>query len=269
MSNTSIPPAGAGGNDPEAIARGRLSEKHLEDLRSSGLSWETIVRGGYRTVGDPKAVGELLKRRDGGKLGACLLFPYFDIDGNPVDGYVRAKPDCPPASRKENGKPAKYLSPTKAPIRPYFPPGVGDLLRDPAQTVAITEGEKKAAVIGQLGVGVVGLAGVECWSKARPRGEDGRAVGRRQLLDDLAGLTWRGRTAYVAFDSDIGQKRDVQRAETSLARALSAAGAVVRLVRIPPADDGSKLGIDDYLVRQPDPATALQALFSQALDYSA
>ncbi|HKB02241.1 MAG TPA: DUF3854 domain-containing protein, partial [Gemmataceae bacterium] len=266
MSNTSIHANGAGATDPEQFARERLSERHLSDLRASGLSWATIVRAGFRTAEDPKAVGDLLRRRDARKLGGCLLLPYFDLDGDPVAGYVRAKPDCPPPARKEGDKPAKYLSPTKAPIRAYFPPGAGAAIRDASRPVVLTEGEKKALAVWQCEVAVIGLAGVECWSRRRSKGADGRAQGPRRLLDDLAGLPWRGRVVHLLFDSDIAQKRDVQRAEASLARVLTDLGAVVKLVRIPSSADGGKLGIDDYLVRQRDPVAALQALCDRAAD---
>lgn len=267
MSNTKVHSGGPGDKDPETIARSRLSDKHLADLRASGLTFETIARAGFRTERDPKVIDDLLKRRDGKRLGDCLLLPYIDLDGRPVAGYVRAKPDSPPTAKKEGAKPAKYLSPTKAPLRVYFPPEVRVALRDPNQPLAITEGEKKAAAVAQFGIPIVGLAGVECWSSRRSKGEDGRAQGRRRILDDLAGLPWRGRVVYIVFDSDVVQKRDVQRAEAALARALTDLGAVVFLVRIPAAEGGEKLGIDDYLVRQDDPAGALRGLFAQAVSF--
>jgi hypothetical protein len=268
MSNTKVHSDGSGDKDPETIARGRLSDKHLADLMASGLTFETIVRGGFRTERDPKVIGDLLKRRDAKHLADCLLLPYFDLDGKPVAGYVRAKPDNPPTAKKEGAKPAKYLSPTRVPLRVYFPPGVGDAVRDPNQSLAITEGEKKSAVVAQFGIPIIGLAGVECWSKRRSKGEDGRAQGRRLILDDLAGLPWHGRIVYIVFDSDVVQKRDVQRAEAALARALTDLGAVVYLVRIPPAEGGEKLGIDDYLVRQDDRVEALRGLFAGAVNYA-
>lgn len=267
MSNNSLSPDGAGGKDPESVARERLSEKHIADLRTCGLTWETIVRGGYWTATEPKVIGELLKRRDAAKLGPCLMLPYFTLDGSPVSGYVRAKPDHPPPPKKEDDKPAKYLSPSKVPIRSYFLPGAGEAVLDGSRPVVVTEGEKKSAAIWQCDVAVVGLAGVECWSKRRTKGGDGRAQGPRRLLDDLARIPWSGRTVYIVFDSDLVEKREVQRAEASLARALSAVGAVVKLVRVPSAADGAKQGIDDYLARQSDAAAALHDLFTAALDF--
>ncbi|HJZ93583.1 MAG TPA: DUF3854 domain-containing protein, partial [Gemmataceae bacterium] len=179
MSDAGIPVGGREGSGPEAVARARLSEKHIADLRASGLSWETIVQGEFRTLHDPKALNALLKRRDASRLGPCLLLPYFDLDGRQVVGYVRAKPDNAPPGKKEDGKPAKYLSPARVAIRAYFPAGAGTAILDPGRAIAVTEGEKKAAAVWQVGTAVVGLAGVECWSKRRPKGADGRAQGRR------------------------------------------------------------------------------------------
>lgn len=256
------------GHDAEAVVRRRLSDKHVAELRGSGLSWATIERFAFRTEADPKVINDLLRRKDGAKLGLCLLLPYFKLDGAMVAGYVRAKPDFPPIGKGENAKPAKYLAPAKSSIHTYFPPAPTDALLDVAQPIAITEGEKKTAAIWQLGIPVVGLTGVECWSKRRPRDTDGRAQGPRQLLDDLARVPWRGRIVYLVFDSDVAANRDVSRAETSLARALVALGAAVKLVRIPPRSDGTKLGIDDYLIQQPDPASSLHTLLGQATDFA-
>lgn len=184
----------------------------------------------------------------------------------PVPGYIRAKPDKPPVGK--DGKPSgKYLSPTKATVRAYFPPGAGPAITDATRPLAFTEGEKKSLSIWEAGTPVVGLAGVDCWSKPRARGPDGKAQGRRDLLDDFALILLAGRVVYLIFDSDIATNRNVLQAEGRLARTLTERGAVVFLVRIPHPTDGKKLGIDDYLGKQPDRAAALASLFPGAINF--
>ena len=68
------------------------------------------------------------------------------------------------------------------------------------------------------------------------------------LLDGLAALPWKDRTVYIIFDSDIATKPEVQRAESELAKALTAKGANVRCVRLPSGPRGKKVGLDDYLL---------------------
>src|SRR5262245_37751974 len=98
-----------------------LNEKHLADLRGSGLSDETIEAAAIRSVnGELKSIlGWVPKEMS---WGDAWLIPFRDLAGNNT-GYCRAKPDFPRAS--ENGKPVKYESPRKQPNRAYFPPGIG------------------------------------------------------------------------------------------------------------------------------------------------
>jgi hypothetical protein len=80
-------------------------------------------------------------------------------------------------------------------------------------------------------------------------GREGRKEGRgRELIPDLAAIVWQGRRVTIIFDSGIATKPDVARAECHLAGTLTSAGAVVTTVRLPAAPDGSKVGLDDYLV---------------------
>jgi putative DNA primase/helicase len=132
----------------------------------------------------------------------------------------------------------------------------------------VTEGEKKAAAATQAGSPCVGLVGVYGWQQPRPR-TDGKGQGPRKLIEGLARIPWRGRRVFIVFDSDAAEKREVRWGEWHLARALRAAGAVVKVVRLPPgpaASDGqpAKQGLDDFLVAHgPE---ALKALLEGAQD---
>jgi hypothetical protein len=265
-----------------------LMPQHLADLRKSGLSDDAIRAGGFFTTYGHRA-RELLAWGDKqDSLGHCLAIPYRDAEGHPVpllgadgkpvvssDGkplqYTRLKADNPRKvkSGKDKGRAIKYESRIGAPVLPYFPPGTLAALKDPSQLLLITEGEKKAAKADQEGFPCIGLGGVECWSRPRPKGKGGRAQGKRELIAELAAIPWEGRPVAIAYDSDLAEKRDVQWAEWSLAEALRERGALVKVARLPagePGEDGEpvKVGLDDFLVvRGPD---ALRAILAAAVD---
>ena len=225
----------------------RLLPQHLDDLRRSGLSDEQIQRCGFHSESDPAKWSKLLKWKSAPKsAGPVLCIPFFGADGEPLD-YVRVKPDKP-RKAKVDGKPIKYESPKGAANRAYFPPGTRAALADPSLPLIITEGEKKAAKADQDGFACIGLVGVYGWQKGRPKNVDGTKSGPRELIPDLAAVAWRGRRVYIAFDSDLIEKTPVVWAQWHLAEALTLAGAEVLAVRIPAAADGSKQGLDDFLV---------------------
>src|SRR5207248_1126878 len=137
-------------------------------------------------------------------------------------GYVRLKPSKPRIDGR-TGKPVKYESPVGRPNRLYIPPGcTRAALADPSVPLLITEGEKKAAKADQEGFPCLGLVGVYGWQKRRPKGADGKGVGLRELIDDLAAVAWQGRVVFLVFDSDAARKKEVRWAGWHLAEALTA-----------------------------------------------
>ena len=83
-----------------------------------------------------------------------------------------------------------------------------EVLADPTKPLILTEGEKKAAKAMQEGFPTIGLVGVWGWQKKR-KGNDAP----RELIPDLAGVTWEGRSVHLCYDSDLGEKKDVAYAE--------------------------------------------------------
>ncbi len=224
----------------------RLSKKHLADLRASGLSDRQIHRCCFRTVSDPVKVQEILRwKRSAEALGDCLCIPFVDTTGERT-GYCRLKPDRP--RKDQNGRAIKYESPKGLPNRVFIPPTTRAALSDVSVPLATVEGEKKSCAADQNGFPTIGLTGVWTWQKKRPRNANGKPVGERELIDDLMSIPWQGRTAYIVFDSDAAVNEKVQDAERCLAQALTRQGAHVKIVRLPAGPDGSKVGLDDYLV---------------------
>jgi P4 family phage/plasmid primase-like protien len=236
-----------------------LANAHRAELRASGLSDDAITAGGFFSASDA-TLAILLNRRGSVEwvrgLGDSLVIPYRDAEGRET-GYVRAKPGNPRLNWGE--KAVKYEAPVGKPPQPYFPAGLTTALSDPTTPLLITEGEKKAAKAQQDGFPTVGLSGVWSWAVKRETDEHGRPIGPRRLLPALEAVAWTGRTVYVVFDSDAATKDKVRKAEKALAQALTERGALVRVVRLPGFDDGSKAGLDDYLVAT-DPATLKELL---------
>jgi hypothetical protein len=224
------------------VVRPPVTTEHLAGLRESGLTDDTILKARIRSVGAghaPELAGIL--RCDPTTYAATtggLFFPYFDIDGR-QNCYARLRPDHPRQGR--DGRPVKNETPRGLPPRAYFAVPTLDKLRDGVSDVYVTEGEKKALALSQLGLAAVGLGGVWCW----------KVKGTDELIDDLATLPWAGRTVFIAFDHDPAAKtrKHVALAAKRLSKALREAGAqVVYLVELPPGKDGAKCGVDDFLV---------------------
>lgn len=212
-----------------------LLPHHFQDLKSSGLSPETIEAAGlFSETSFDKLAGLLNRKRYSRKNGPAIVFPYHDESGAVV--LHRIKPDNPPTTG--NGHSAKYLGPTGVPNRVYFPPGVHDLLANPGAAVFLGEGEKKSLCGAQNGLAILGLSGVEAW---HPKNSTA-------LLPDLERIGWKGRPAYVVFDSDAADNEHVKAAESLLAATLANHGATVKIVRLPPGPDGAKVGLDDFLI---------------------
>lgn len=212
----------------EVHARYVLPELHYDDvcnLRSSGLSNATIRENEFRTEGDR------------------LVIPYRRLlDGKIIDFYRWRNPE---------GSENKYGQKPGSAIHAYFPSASVDRICNTNQPILITEGEKKAALLAQHGYAAVGLCGVWGGFKGRSQKEKDDKKPKR-LLDELAQLSWRGREVCIVFDSDPKQKTkdDVERAATELSAALSKkdVGATVRIVRLPASPDGTKVGVDDFVV---------------------
>ncbi len=83
------------------------------------------------------------------------------LDGE-VNCFARRRPHAPPIL---GGKPAKYLQPPGTPLRAYYPVASLPGLREPGTPVYLTEGEKKALAMAQLGLVAVGIGGVWCGCK--------------------------------------------------------------------------------------------------------
>jgi putative DNA primase/helicase len=214
-----------------------LLPHHLADLRRSGLSDETIrLCGFYSETNHFNLANVLGWAKPPKRNGAGLMIPYRGVDGV-LDGYRRVKLDVPRTDKK-SGKPIKYETPKGTPNRAYIPSGTVDVLKDRSVKLLITEGEKKAAKADQEGVPCIGLVGCFGFS----------VNGSAKLPAELEFINWDGREVVIVFDSDLEDKPQLRMAESRLAAMLAKRGAKVQVLRLPAAADGSKVGLDDFLV---------------------
>lgn len=225
-----------------------LLPQHLDDLYASGLDHDTIRAAGLYSESDPARLGKLLRwKRPANHFGSALVIPFVDPATGKRNGFARIKPDAP---RK---KAAKYESPYGSKSRAYFTADAIDAARTRRVAIGLVEGEKKALAATQAGLPTIGISGVWNWQKARPRDDNGKPIGERILIDDLAWIDWRERPVWIGFDFDERRNGNVNQAAAELARVLHHHGAIVTTIKLPPGsrDDNdlpTKMAVDDYLV---------------------
>ena len=235
-----------------------LRAEHREHLQTSGLSDTTIQEAGIASVGPAET------RRLGFARGvAGIAFPYPDteivVDGEPHP-YTRLRVDRDRIRREG----MKYENPLRGRLEqgltfyPYIPKSVGLLRKDSSQPVLITEGEKKALALTQVGFPAIGLPGVHMFADPGSR----QAAGSKPLHPMLRRWTWRGREIYVCFDSDRTTKEGVALACERLCAALTREGAAVRVVELPRLPGMAKTGADDFLVARDE--VELREIIEQA-----
>jgi hypothetical protein len=226
-------------NDSFVFKDDRLVQLAVEDVVKSGLSPETLSRAQVTIF---KGGKDKLKERLGYASfnGHPLLsrklieFPFFNEDGKILLYRYKLIPST------DNG--TKYLHPKGIPPYPYIIPEVYDIKNKPHIPISITEGEKKALIMIQLGRYAIGLVGV--WGFKAGKNSD-ELEDDKVLWEELETFVWKGRIVNLAFDSDLWMNPQVRKALYELAVKLHLRGAIVKFFTWKPSEGK---GIDDYLV---------------------
>ena len=200
-------------------------------LEESGISPAVVAERGYYSV---KTKTELAKLgfSERQRRTPALVVPMYSPAGELATHQIR--PDSP---RKNNaGKPIKYETPSRSPIRLDVHPSQTEHVRDGAVPLWVTEGVKKADSLVSRGQCVVALQGVWCWRKGNVP------------LPEWEEVRLSGRPVSVIFDSDVTTNPKVQAALESLVGFLRDRGARVRVVYLPDAPGGHRQGVDDFFV---------------------
>ena len=121
-----------------------LALEHIDDLKRSGLSDETIAtcrfqseRYGYRIT-------------------------YFTLHGE-VNGFNRWR--LVPPIKDRDGRTRKYSQRKGSAPHLYLPPLLDwqTVAQNPQRCLVVVEGEKKTCMGVQVGLGAVGVGGTWCW----------------------------------------------------------------------------------------------------------
>jgi Domain of unknown function (DUF3854) len=214
-----------------------LLDRHRHELEvDSAIGTELIAERGYRSVTAAEAAClgfASYQCHDG------MLIPLHDLLGN-TSRYA-LKPNQPRLERRD-GKPNR-------PIKYEYPAGQQPVLDVPLRCLAaiadanipllFTEGAKKAdCAAGFERWCVVNIWGVHNWYRNPEHG----GFATIEPIADWKAITptLDGRVCYLAFDSDGFTKDSVALALRRLANFLARRGALVFIVHLTDADDGSK-----------------------------
>lgn len=235
-----------------------LRAEHVEHLRTSGLTDETLALACLYSESNRMRLPLLIERRWLTVWGNAIVFPVY-LPGESVPYGYRVRADNPRSERRANGKlrTVKYDQSRAAGVLVYYPPRAraASVYGDPSVELLWTEGEKKALALDQIGLTCVGLTGVWNWSD--PDGDDDGERLHPRIAQHVAVA---GRAHVIVFDADARANDKVMLAASRLCGVLCAAGAAsVRFV-CPP--EGGPKGIDDYYVAHGEAAT--RALLSTA-----
>ena len=214
-----------------------LMTEHFRHLsEGSGISADVIKERGYRSLLGKSELEKLgfarAQRRTPG-----ILIPLWGVDSKET-GY-QYRPDRPRLDTR--GRPVKYESPAGAGNRLDCPPRCQKILGDPKAPLWITEGSKKADALASHGACAVSVTGV--WGF---KGKN--QFGGITFLADWDYIALKGRTVYLAFDSDIVSKDMVRKALEHIGEHLKRKGATVHIIQLPQLEGQNKTGIDDYLL---------------------
>lgn len=177
---------------------------------------------------------------------AGIMIPYFDLRGRATKFWrYRYLEDTKTGWDKLTDKKAlRYAQPKGSVNEVYLPPLNGtDWTAIAANTeipIIITEGELKAASATKHGYPTMGLGGVWCFKSSSAK---------MSLLPIFKEFNWKGRSVYIAYDSDAITNPQVMQAENALARELMLQGAEPLIMRIG-AIEGQKAGLDDVIWKQ-------------------
>jgi hypothetical protein len=239
--NPAVPPAEPLELEDVGCGHDTLQRAALK-LAESGLTLDDAAATGMFPTDDASSIHPDFAE------APALVIPYLDAAGG-YSAYDREGARVPfcrvrylPTPGWRLPKDRRYDQAGASGTRPYFPrseawarAAAGEL-----DGVVVVEGELKAAALSCAGIPAVAIGGVDCFG-------DGATAA---LHPALATLARQVPDIYIVFDSDAAEKARVQAAEWRFAGQLALAGGRPHIVRLPPSDDGQKIGADDYLVAQ-------------------
>ena len=223
-----------------------LEKQHREFLRVRAIADEIAAERGYFSA-LRKSQLEHLGFGRAQQLVTTLVIPVWSVRGQ-VESY-QLRPDNPRLNDK--GKLRKYEMKSGARMLLDAHPRLtcqrdgsgGPLIGDPSVPLFVTEGIPKGDAAISVGLCCVALLGVWNW-----RGSN--EAGGKTVLADWESIALNGRVVYIAFDSDVMEKRQVHAGLARLKAFLDSRKATVRLVYLQSGGRGEKVGLDDFIAHQ-------------------
>jgi Domain of unknown function (DUF3854) len=216
-----------------------LLPQHEELLTASAISDEVASERGYWSATRRAELEELGFGRKAQRVPS-LVIPVHGVTGELE--WCAHRPDEP---RIADGTPRKYEIPYGAHQVLDVPQRVRPLLRDPSVPLIVTEGPRKVDSAISHGLVCIGVFGTFAF-----RGTDKETQGKVVLGDwehvALKNGADEGREVYIAFDSDVMRKPEVQDAFDRLSGFLHRRGARVGFILLPEGQHGTKVGLDDF-----------------------
>lgn len=207
----------------QILAREKWESSGLDALQARKLRFKALSAHQVEALGKPFVAA-------GG-----LQIPYFDLTGKPTKFFRVRYLEPLPGIQTE--KPVRYMQPAVI-QEAYFPPLVPwrEISKDANTPIYITEGEFKGACAAAHEIPMLALGGVYSFQSSK------REV---DLLYALKQIVWKARVVRVVYDNDLAKNAEVLRAQNQLAERLTAEGAVVEFIGLPP---GPAKGVDDFIV---------------------
>lgn len=196
-----------------------LAPLHLQDLRKSGLSDETIVAAGFASVRPCDIAKEI--GFNSNEIESAYRIPF---DKNNSRYKLFYKTEAKPGVRRP-----KYTQKKGTVNRLYIPVFLTSTVLKSLSTLHFTEGEKKALKATQDGLPCIGITGLWNWKK---KGTD-------ELIPDFDKIELAGREINIVPDSDWldlgkdGKPKNLKDAVYRFATALMLRGAIVHIVHLP------------------------------------
>jgi putative DNA primase/helicase len=217
----------------------RLLAAHAAKLESLAIKLEIAERAGVHSAVAVNDLPDALRwlARHEGALPA-IVFPQRPPRGGATIPRVRVAQPV----ELEDGKTAKYLTPSGVTPTVNVHPDMADRVADPAMPIVIVEGSQQyLAVVSALDgqpVAAAGIAGCYGWCH-----------NGQQPVPDMHDIPWENRVVTTLFDGDIARNPHVWDAAVGLAKHLEIEGAeTVRHVVLPVSGTN---GIDDFLGSKP------------------
>ncbi len=223
-----------------------LLDQHRQLLSDRAVADDVARERGYQSA-SKKAELKRLGFGPAQQLVAALVIPIWSVR-RAIESY-QIRPDSPRLDKK--GKARKYEMRAGGNMLLDVHPrlsrprdgGKVALIADPMVPLFITEGIPKGDAAVSIGLCCVALLGV--WNF---RGSND--AGGKTALADWESLAFNNRQAYIAFDSDVMENRQVHSALARLKAFLESRKTTVKPIYLPTGEHGKKMGLDDFIARE-------------------